>query len=57
MYDQSLDSENPMFDLNRQLIAEQRDITILTQKTLDDLINKVKSKNNNPKAIQANLFD
>ena len=57
MYGQSLDSENPMFDLNRQLIAEQRDITILTQKTLDDLINKVKSKNNNPKAIQANLFD
>jgi DNA processing protein len=57
MYDKSLDSENPMFDLNRQLIAEQRDITILTQKTLDDLINKVKSKNNNPKAIQANLFD
>lgn len=57
MYDQSLDSENPMFDLNRQLIAEQRDIIILTQKTLDDLINKVKSKNNNPKAIQANLFD
>lgn len=57
MYDQSLDSENPMFDMNRQLIAEQRDITILTQKTLDDLINKVKSKNNNPKAIQANLFD
>jgi DNA processing protein len=57
IYDQSLDSENPMFDLNRQLIAEQRDITILTQKTLDDLINKVKSKNNNPKAIQANLFD
>jgi DNA processing protein len=57
MYDQNLDSENPMFDLNRQLIAEQRDVTILTQKSLDDLINKVKSKNNNPKAIQANLFD
>lgn len=57
MYDQNLDSENPMFDLNRQLIAEQRDVTILTQKSLDDLINKVKSKKNNPKAIQANLFD
>ncbi len=57
MYDQNLDGEDPMFDLNRQLMTEQRDITILTQKTLDDLINKVKSKNNNPKAIQANLFD
>lgn len=57
MYDQNLDSENPMFDLNRQLIAEKRDVTILTQKSLDDLINKVKSKNNNLKAIQGNLFD
>lgn len=57
MYDQNLDSENPMFDLNRQLIAEKRDVTILTQKSLDDLINKVKSKSNNLKAIQGNLFD
>jgi DNA processing protein len=57
MYDQKLDSDNPMFDLNRQLIAEQKAITILTQKTLEDLINKVKSKNNNTAIIQANLFD
>jgi DNA processing protein len=56
MYDQNLDGNNPMFDLNRQLIAEQRDITILTKKSLDDLINKVKSKNHNSKTIQANLF-
>jgi DNA processing protein len=57
MYDQNIDSKNPMFDLNRQLITEQRDLTILTQKSLDDLINKVKSKNNNSKAFQTNLFD
>jgi DNA processing protein len=44
MYDQKLDIDNPMFDLNRQLIAEQNDITILTQKSLEDIINKVKSK-------------
>ena len=44
MYDQNIDNNNPMFDLNRQLIAEQKDITILTQKTLDELINRIKAK-------------
>ena len=57
MYDQNLDDNNPMFDLNRQLISEQRDITILTQKSLEELINKVKSKKNSKPAIQTNLFD
>lgn len=47
MYDQNLDQENPMFDLNRQLINEQRSITVLTQKTLEELITKVQSKNGN----------
>ena len=41
MYDQNLDVDNPMFDLNRQLIAEQKDITILTQKSLDEIITKI----------------
>lgn len=57
MYDQTLDSNNPMFDLNRQLISEQRDITILTQKSLEELIKKVKSKKNSKPAIQTNLFE
>jgi len=60
MYDQNLDLNNPMFDLNRQLISEQKDITILTQKSLDELINKVKSKNlkiNERTFVQGNLFD
>jgi DNA processing protein len=56
MYDQTLDSDNPMFDLNRQLIAEQKDITILTKKSLEDLIRKIKSKKNNRTVIQENLF-
>lgn len=42
MYDQKLDVENPTFDLNRQLIKEQKDITVLTPKSLEDLINKTK---------------
>lgn len=44
MYDPKLDVDNPMFDLNRQLIVEQKDITILTQKSLEELITKVKLK-------------
>ena len=44
MYDNKLDSENPMFDLNRQLIDEQKNITILTPKSLKALINRVKLK-------------
>lgn len=45
MYDQNLDSNNPMFDLNRQLITEQNSIIILTQKSLEELIKKIKNKN------------
>jgi len=57
MYDQTLDSNNPMFDLNRQLISEQRDITILTQKSLEELIKKIMSKKNTKPAIQTKLFE
>ena len=59
MYDQNIDMNNPMFDLNRQLIAEQKDITILTQKSLEEIINKVKSKKSNTNeksAFQSDLF-
>jgi DNA processing protein len=59
MYDQKLDINNPMFDLNRLLIAEQKDITILTQKSLEVLIDKVKSKNGTiikKDAFQLDLF-
>jgi DNA processing protein len=47
MYDQNIDINNPMFDLNRQLIAEQKDITILTKKSLEEIINEIKSKKSN----------
>ena len=58
MYDPINDTTNPMFDLNRQLISEQKDITILTQKNLEEIINKIKLKkpNNNNNGYQANLF-
>ena len=59
MYDQKIDLNNPMFDLNRQLITE-KDVKILTQKSLEEIINKVKSKNkynNQTTVYQKNLFD
>jgi DNA processing protein len=60
MYDRRIDLNNPMFDLNRQLIAEQKDVAILTPKSLGEIINKVKSKNKNNNqsaAYHTNLFD
>jgi DNA processing protein len=59
MYDQNIDMNNPMFDLNRQLISEQKDITILTQKTLEELITNIKSKkamNNGNSSYKPTLF-
>lgn len=44
MYNEDTDIHNPMFDLNRQLIAEQKDITILTPKNLEIIINAIKKK-------------
>jgi DNA processing protein len=57
MYDETLDSNNPMFDLNRQLISEQSEITILTQKSLAELIKKVTSQKHSKPPIQESLFD
>ena len=41
-----------MFDLNRQLMQEQKDITILTSKNLDLIIADIKSK----KLFKKDLF-
>jgi DNA processing protein len=59
MYDPNIDLNNPMFDLNRELISEQKNITILTQKNLQEIIDKIKTKNinsNNNIAYQKDLF-
>lgn len=60
MYDQNLDENNPMFDLNRDLIKEQRDITIITQNNVSDTVAKILNKKptlKNTTTIQKNLFD
>lgn len=59
MYDQITDENNPMFDLNRDLIKEQKDITILTKDNYIETIEKI--MNNKPTVkttipVQKNLF-
>lgn len=60
MYDQNLDENNPMFDLNRDLIKEQKDITIITQDNYSETVTKIlhnKPTVKNTTAVQKNLFD
>jgi DNA processing protein len=60
MYDQNIDVNNPMFDLNRQLIAEQKNITILTQKSLEEIINNIELNKENSirkSNFQSDLFN
>lgn len=50
MYDADMDSENPMFDLNRDLINEEKTITIISHNNFEESILKImqqkpKSKN------------
>ncbi len=51
MYNEKTDSNNPIFDLNRQLIKEQSNITILTQKSIELLTDIVKSRSYKTKKI------
>lgn len=44
MYDENLDEMNPMFDLNRDLIAEQNNIIIITQTNIAEATEKIIKK-------------
>lgn len=61
MYDKNIDENNPMFDLNRDLINEQRDITIITQENLRETVSKILNNHSIEKTQtsfqQGNLFN
>lgn len=61
MYDKHIDENNPMFDLNRDIIKEQGDITIITQDNICDTVSKILEKRPKVKITatfqQGNLFD
>ena len=57
MYNESTDISNPMFDLNRQLINEDNNISILTRKNLEKIIDNIKeNKRNKLKNESLDLF-
>jgi DNA processing protein len=59
MYDQNIDENNPMFDLNRDLIKEQKDITVITQDNVPETTGKIMQKNSAVRdtiSVQTNLF-
>jgi DNA processing protein len=59
MYDQNLDENNPMFDLNRDLISEQKDITIITQDNIPETVARIMQKTPTVKistGVQTTMF-
>lgn len=61
MYDKNIDENNPMFDLNRDIIKEQGDTTIITKDNICDTVSKILEKRPKVKITatfqQGNLFD
>ncbi|MCC8198257.1 MAG: DNA-processing protein DprA [Tannerellaceae bacterium] len=53
IYDTEKDINNPKYDLNRQLMKEDKRITIINSKNLSEVVNKILSNKNS----QPNLFD
>lgn len=58
MYDESIDNENPMFDLNREIIAERTGATIIRSSDMKSVIQSLVQKlNNSDTGTQSKLFD
>ncbi len=59
MYDKELDESNPMFDLNRDLIKEEKEITVIKQNSISETINRIMNKSSSVRksnTVQGNLF-
>jgi DNA processing protein len=58
MYDENIDNENPMFDLNREIIAERTGATIIRSSDMKSVIQYLVQKlNNSDTGTQSKLFD
>lgn len=59
MYNKDIDVDNPMFDLNRQLIAEDKNVVILTKNNLSKIINNISENKSNKfyNTQEIGLFD
>ncbi len=59
MYNKNVDINNPMFDLNRQLISDDNSVVVLTKKNLSEIINEIKcnKKSELKKQEPLGLFD
>lgn len=44
MYNEKIDNSNPMFDLNRQLLQEDKNTMVITNKNLEKIINEINNK-------------
>lgn len=59
MYDKEIDENNPMFDLNRDLINENGNITVIEQSRISETVNNIMnrfSETKNRNVVQGNLF-
>lgn len=52
MYDAKNDNQNPMFDLNREILNEDKDVKIISKKEIEEMIIFLKKRNQQ----QGNLF-
>lgn len=57
IYDPVTDANNPKYDLNRQLIKEDKEITIINRNNLTSSIKKIMSNKPDIKNNQPSLFD
>lgn len=45
MYDEKNDNQNPMFDLNREILNEDKNVKIISKKEIEDMFKSLEKKN------------
>lgn len=55
MYEESLDRDNPMFDLNRDLIKEDASVQVISNENMFKVVKEILRGESRKKAVKANL--